>query len=41
MEPIWREMLEAAKAVQNGRQISQYVEAGGVAAAVQSASGKI
>jgi len=41
MEPIWREMLEAAKAVQNGRQISQYVEAGGVAAAVLSASGKI
>ena len=34
-------MLEAAKAVQNGRQISQYVEAGGVAAAVLSASGKI
>ena len=41
MEPIWREMLEAAKAVQNGRQISQYVEAGGVALAVLSASGKI
>ncbi len=41
MEPIWREMLVAAKAVQNGRQISQYVEAGGVAAAVLSASGKI
>ena len=37
----WKKMHEAAKAVQNGRKISDYVEAGGVAAAILSASGKI
>jgi len=41
MEPIWYEMYAAAKAVQNGRKVSDYVEAGGVAAAVLSTSGKI
>ncbi len=41
MNPIWTEMYNAAKAVQNGRQISNYVEAGGVAAAILSASGSI
>lgn len=41
MEQIWKEMFEAAKAVQNGRKISEYVEAGEVAAAVLSSSGKI
>lgn len=41
MDQIWKEMYQAAKAVQNGRQISDYVEAGGVAAAILSASGKI
>ncbi|MBQ3842425.1 MAG: cytidine deaminase [Ruminiclostridium sp.] len=41
MDEIWTRMYEAAKAVQNGRKISNYVEAGGVAAAVLSASGKI
>ena len=41
MEPIWKEMYQAAKAVQNGRKISDYIDAGGVAAAVLSASGKI
>ena len=40
MEAIWNEMYEAAKAVQNGRKISDYIEAGGVAAAVVSASGR-
>lgn len=34
-------MLDAAKAVQNGRKISDYIEAGCVAAAVLSESGKI
>lgn len=34
-------MYEAAEAVRNGRRISDYVEAGGVAAAVLSSSGKI
>ncbi len=41
MEKIWEDMYRAAKAVQNGRKISEYVEAGGVAAAVLSESGKI
>ena len=38
---LWEKMYDAAKAVQNGRKISDYVEAGGVAAAVLSASEKI
>ena len=41
MEQIWKEMFQAAKAVQDGRQISDYVSAGGVAAAILSSSGKI
>ena len=38
---IWRRMLESAGAVQHSRRISDYVEAGGVAAAVESSTGKI
>ena len=41
MEQIWKEMFQAAKAVQNGRQISDYVDAGGVAATILSSSEKI
>ena len=41
MEAVWKELYEAAKSVQNGREISKYVEAGGVAAAILSASGRI
>ncbi len=41
MENIWEKMYEAAKAVQNDRQISPYVSAGCVSAAVLSSSGKI
>ncbi len=41
MDKIWEEMFQAAKAVQNGRKISDYVDAGGVAAAILSSSGKI
>lgn len=41
MEAIWNELLKAAKAVQNDRKISDYVEAGGVAAAILSKSGRI
>lgn len=41
MEKIWEELYAAAKAVQNGRKVSDYVEAGGVAAAILSASGKM
>lgn len=41
MDKIWKEMYDAAKAVQNEREISDYVLAGGVAAAILSASGNI
>lgn len=41
MEQIWHEMYQAAKAVQNKRKISDYIDAGSVAAAVLSTSGKI
>jgi len=41
MDAVWKEMHDAAKAVQNSRRISDYVEAGGVAAAVLSSSGRI
>lgn len=41
MDVIWKEMYEAARSVRNGRAISDYVEAGGVAAAILSESGKI
>ena len=41
MEQIWKEMLQAARAVQNGRKISDFVDVGGVAAAILSSSGKI
>ena len=41
MDAIWQRLFEAARSVQNERRISDYVEAGGVAAAVLSASGKI
>jgi cytidine deaminase len=41
MNEIWKKLYDAAIKVQNGRQISKYVEAGGVAAAILSGSGKI
>ena len=41
MEQIWKELYHAAKAVQNSRDISERISAGGVAAAIESASGKI
>lgn len=41
MDKIWEEMYTAAKVVQNERKISDYVEAGGVAAAIYSESGRI
>lgn len=41
MDQIWKDMYEAAKSVHNDRVISDYVSAGGVAAAIYSASGKI
>lgn len=41
MDKIWETMYDAARAIQRERKISKYVDAGGVAAAVLSASGKI
>ena len=41
MDEIWAKLYAAAKAVQQERQLSDYVLAGGVAAAVLSKSGKI
>ena len=41
MKQIWRELYQAAKAVQNPRDISERISAGGVAAAIESAGGKI
>ena len=38
---IWNELYNRALAVQNGRSISSYMDAGEVAAAVQSGSGNI
>lgn len=40
-EWLWTRLYEAAKSVQNGRKISDYVDAGGVAAAIMSSSGRI
>ena len=40
-QKIWMKMFEAAKAVQGGRHISDYVETGEVAAAVESSTGRI
>lgn len=41
MDKVWRKMYQAAKAVQNARKISDYIQAGEVAAAVLSSSGNI
>lgn len=41
MDNQWDKLYQMAKAVQNDRKISDYVEAGGVAAAVMSESGTI
>ena len=41
MDKLWTTLYEAAKGVLNPRQISPWMEAGGVSAAVESVSGKI
>jgi cytidine deaminase len=41
MEEIWNELFRSAEAVQKPRDITERVSAGGVAAAVESAGGKI
>ena len=38
---IWEKLYDAARRVQNGRQLSPFVDAGGVAAAVLSKGGNI
>ena len=41
MDKIWEELYQAALSVQKARQVSKYIEAGGVAAAIQSKTNKI
>lgn len=41
MDDIWMKLYESAKRVQNYREVSNYVSAGSVSAAVLSSSGKI
>lgn len=41
MDKIWNELHETAMRVINPREVSRMIEAGGVAAAIESASGKI
>lgn len=41
MEAIWMELYETAKNVRNERKVSDYVEAGGVGAAIETESGRI
>ena len=36
MDSIWKEMFDCAKAVQNGRKVSEYVEAGGIGEAISA-----
>lgn len=41
MDNKWNELYIAAKTVLNPRKISEWMEAGGVSAAIESESGKI
>ena len=41
MEPIWNQLYEAAKSTLNPREVSRWIEAGGVAAAIETAAGNI
>ena len=41
MNKVWKELYNAAKAVLKPRNVSRFIEAGGVAAAIESVSGKI
>ena len=41
MAQTWKDLYAAARAVLNPREISKFVEAGGVAAAIEAGSGKI
>lgn len=41
MEKVWEALYKAAKNVQNPREVSERIYAGGVAAAIEASSGKI
>ncbi|MGN1119621.1 MAG: cytidine deaminase family protein [Oscillospiraceae bacterium] len=41
MDAVWKTLHEAAQRAQNPRKVSDYVDAGGVAAAILSESGRI
>ena len=41
MEQIWEKLYHSAKSVLNPRKVSEIIEAGGVAAAIEASSGKI
>ena len=41
MEKVWEDLYESAKNVQNPREVSERIYAGGVAAAIEASSGKI
>lgn len=41
MDCVWNDLYEAARKVLKPRDVSKIIEAGGVAAAVESVSGKI
>ena len=41
MEPIWNQLYEAAKSALNPREVSRWIEAGGVAAAIETTAGNI
>lgn len=41
MDKIWNALYDAAKAALRPRDVSRFIEAGGVAAAIEGASGKI
>ena len=41
MEKVWEDLYKAAKNVQNPREVSERIYAGGVAAAIEASSGKI
>lgn len=41
MEKVWEDLYKAAKNVQNPREVSERIYAGGVAAAIEASNGKI
>ena len=41
MEKVWEDLYKAAKNVQNPREVSERIYAGGVAATIEASSGKI